>query len=89
MKIQNETKPSYLCTTQSQFLCLKLIPINNHNMLTDAIFITMYLHLYWYSIHVIFCTAFLIAGLLAKRPQETWEKRQLSIENVTSLTVFN
>lgn len=88
MKTQNETKPSYLCTTQSPFLCLKFIPFNNHEMLTGAIFITMYLHVDWYSIHVIFCTICLIAGLLDKRPQKMWEKRQLRIENVTSLIFF-
>lgn len=53
-------------------------------MLTGTIFITMYLHVDWYSIHVIFCTVF----LSDKRPQEMWEKKQLRIDNVTSLIFF-
>ena len=57
-------------------------------MLTGAIFITMYLHVDWYSIHVILCKVFLIAGLLEKRSPEMWEKRQLRIDNVTSLIIF-
>lgn len=57
-------------------------------MLTGTVFITMYLHVDWYSIHVIFCTVFLTASLSDKRPQEMWEKRQLRIDNVTSLIFF-
>lgn len=54
-------------------------------MLASATFITIYFHVPGYPIHVIFCVAFLIAGLLDNSPQETWEKRQQRIENVTSL----
>lgn len=45
-------------------------------MLTNVIFITMYLHVAEYPIHVIFCIVFLIAGLLDNSPQEmTTEKK--------------
>lgn len=86
MKILNKKQTSLdLCTTQSPFLCLKFIPLKNHEMLTSAVFIAMYLHVPGYPIHVIFCIAFLIAGLLDNSPQGMWEKRQERIESVTSL----